>query len=136
MVSGECAAPIPVAAMAGSSVRGVIEGEPPRYAETPDQAVERRENELMDFLREAGRPLRDAGHRVDLKVHFGDPIEEICRVVRAGEFDLVAMASSNFGRTFKGSVAEGVLRRALVPVLLVSTAPRQAKEARLTREVK
>ena len=66
--------------------------------------------------------LRDAGYAVSVSVRFGDPAEEIVACARDADIDLVAMATH--GRTglrhlLMGSVAEQVLRRLAIPVLLV-----------------
>jgi nucleotide-binding universal stress UspA family protein len=66
--------------------------------------------------------LRDAGYDVSVSVRFGDPAEEIVACARDSDIDLVAMATH--GRTglrqlIMGSVAEKVLRRLTIPVLLV-----------------
>lgn len=66
--------------------------------------------------------LRDAGYAVSVSVRFGDPAEEIVACARDTDIDLVAMATH--GRTglrqlIMGSVAEQVLRRLTIPVLLV-----------------
>lgn len=66
--------------------------------------------------------LRDAGYAVSVSVRFGDPAEEIIAYARDNDIDLVAMATH--GRTglrhlLMGSVAEQVLRRLAVPVMLV-----------------
>jgi len=116
---------VALATLTGTSVGGAIPGQPPRYAESRDQAIERRENELTEFLSDAARPLREAGHKVEVQAHFGDPIKEICQLASSGGFDLIAMASSKFGRAFRGSVAEGVLRKGVAPVLLVNAKQRR-----------
>jgi nucleotide-binding universal stress UspA family protein len=118
---------VPLVAMAGASVRGVIVPRPPAYAESRDQATERREHELLDYLSGVAAPLVEAGHRVELRVHFGDPVEEICRLASDGEFDLIAMATSNAGRTLHGSVPERVLHRGVAPVLIVNAKRRKAE---------
>ena len=66
--------------------------------------------------------LRYAGYAVSVSVRFGDPAEEIVACARDTDIDLVAMATH--GRTglrqlVMGSVAEQVLRRLAIPVLLV-----------------
>jgi nucleotide-binding universal stress UspA family protein len=119
---------VPLAAMTGASVRGVMLPQPPVYAESPDQATERREHELLEYLSDVACPLVDAGHHVQLRVHLGDPVEGICRLASSGKFDLIAMATSNVGRAFHGSVAEGVIRRGVAPVLIVKAqGPRTEK---------
>jgi nucleotide-binding universal stress UspA family protein len=66
--------------------------------------------------------LRDAGYAVSVSVRFGDPAEEIVAYARDTDIDLVAMATH--GRTglrqlIMGSVAEQVLRRLAIPLMLV-----------------
>jgi nucleotide-binding universal stress UspA family protein len=66
--------------------------------------------------------LRDAGYTVSMRVRFGDPAEEIVAYARDTHIDLIAMATH--GRTglhhlLMGSVAEQVLRRLAIPVMLV-----------------
>ena len=66
--------------------------------------------------------LRDAGYAVSVSVRFGDPAEEIVAYARDSDIDLLAMATH--GRTglrhlLMGSVAEQVLRRLAIPVMLV-----------------
>ncbi len=66
--------------------------------------------------------LEAAGFTTSLDVRFGDPAEEIAAVVQQRAVDVVAMATH--GRTglrhlLMGSVAQRVMRRVNVPVLLV-----------------
>ena len=66
--------------------------------------------------------LRDSGYTVSVSVRFGDPAEEIVACARDADIDLVAMATH--GRTglrhlLMGSVAEQVLRRLAIPIMLV-----------------
>lgn len=119
---------VPLAAMGGTSVRGVIASQPAAYAENRDQATERREHEMLDYLNDVAGPLVEAGHRVHVRVHFGDPAEEICRLASSGEFDLIAMATSNAGRALHGSVAESVLHRGVAPVLIVNARHRKVEK--------
>jgi nucleotide-binding universal stress UspA family protein len=66
--------------------------------------------------------LQEAGYDVSVAVRFGDPAEEIIAFVEGEEVDLVAMAThgrSGLGQLVLGSVAEVVLRRLAVPLLLV-----------------
>jgi len=67
------------------------------------------------------RDLVQQGWTVSTRVELGDPAEQILSCARKSEFDLLAMFSH--GRTgtamlTRGSVAERVLRRSEVPVLL------------------
>jgi nucleotide-binding universal stress UspA family protein len=73
-------------------------------------------------LAPVARQLEAAGYHVTMSVQFGDPAATIVDAVEASHVDLVAMATH--GRTglrhlLLGSVAEQVLRRVRVPVLLV-----------------
>lgn len=55
------------------------------------------------------------------RIEFGRPVEEILHLAKPGEFDLVAMTThgrTGLRRAFMGSVAEGVLRQAQIPLLL------------------
>jgi nucleotide-binding universal stress UspA family protein len=114
--------PVPVPSMPGTTIRGVIAPEPPVYAENRDQAVERREHELLEQLADVARPLIEAGGRVQTAVHFGDPVTEITEFAKRGGFDLIAMAThgrSSLGKALHGSVTAGVIRSGVTPVLLV-----------------
>src|SRR3990170_6732728 len=73
--------PLPLASAISSSPRGLIPASPPSYVESKDQAVERREHELLEYLDEAGRLWVEAGHDVHAAVHFGDPAKEIIALV-------------------------------------------------------
>jgi nucleotide-binding universal stress UspA family protein len=76
------------------------------------------ETYLMPFARE----LRANGVRVTTTVRHGEPVAEILAAVREVRADLIIMTThgrTGFGRLLFGSVAEGVLRQAEVPVLLM-----------------
>ena len=84
------------------------------------QEMERIEYSRLDYLKEAEAGLE--GVPVESVVRFGDPAEEIVACARDTHIDLVAMATH--GRTglrhlLMGSVAEQVLRRLAIPVMLV-----------------
>ena len=83
------------------------------------------------------RRLRDAGFEVTAVVLFGHAAEEITDFVERREIDLVAMAThgrSGVGRLLMGSVAEKVLRRVPVPVMMLRPRPVRQPEP-LTAEV-
>lgn len=66
--------------------------------------------------------LREAGYKVMTEVRFGDPAREIVSLAERAKVDLIAMAThgrSALGRLALGSVAEEVVRRAPVPVMLM-----------------
>jgi nucleotide-binding universal stress UspA family protein len=80
------------------------------------------EAELADELSADRRALEAAGYTVAVEIRFGHPVEEIVHVVEQNGVDLVAMAThgwTGLKRLVLGSVAEAVLRRVPVPVLLV-----------------
>jgi hypothetical protein len=63
--------------------------------------------------------LERRGLRARVLVRSGDPAEEILACVRAERVGLIAMSThgrSGLRRALFGSVAEGVLRRARVPI--------------------
>lgn len=76
------------------------------------------EDELVPVVHE----LKEAHFCVAVAIKFGDPVEEIVRFVADEGVDLVAMAThgrTGLRRLVLGSVADGVLHRLQVPVLLV-----------------
>lgn len=80
------------------------------------------EGALEDELQTHASALRGAGYSVTAVVRFGNPAEEIVSTVDDEAVDLVAMAThgrTGLSRIVLGSVAEQVLRRVSVPVLLV-----------------
>jgi nucleotide-binding universal stress UspA family protein len=95
----------------------VAEGRVIAYA---DQESDRLQHIGMVYLREAAHQL--AGLPVEYAVRFGEPAEEILEEAREFGADLVVMAThgrSGVARLMLGSVAEAVLRRSEVPVVLV-----------------
>ena len=86
--------------------------------------------DAISMMREEGRSVIDESKRVcdaanvpvTPLVSEGDACDEILRVAEAHNADLIALGTHGRGglpRLFLGSVAEGVLRRATVPVLIV-----------------
>lgn len=91
----------------------------PIYSE---QRVDSLRAELDAQLRSDAVPLREQGYTVATIVRFGDPANEIVEVAEQEHVDLIAMAThgrTGVYRLLQGSVAEHVLHRAPVPVLLV-----------------
>ena len=69
--------------------------------------------------------------RVEHRVAEGDAVEEIVRLAEAIPCDLVVMGThgkTGLGRILTGSVAEGVLRRAGCPVLVVKAPTERSRE--------
>jgi nucleotide-binding universal stress UspA family protein len=95
------------------------------YSQHPIYASQREQAERALLEKELlldEQLLEAAGFTVSLDTRFGDPAEEIAVVVQQRSVDLVAMATH--GRTglrhlLMGSVAQQVVRRVSVPVLLV-----------------
>jgi universal stress protein A len=85
-----------------------------------DQEMERLGAEGRDYLSKAEVQL--GGVPVECVVRFGDPLEEILREAAAFDADLITVTTagrSGLSRAILGSVAEQVMRKAEVPVLLL-----------------
>lgn len=122
--------PLPLVAAATAVPPGVIPATPPSYAESKDQAVERRDHELLEYLDRVGRPLSDAGHALHAAVHFGEPAKEIIAFAEKGKFDVIVMAThgrSGLSGTLHGSVTAAVIKSGVAPVLVVR--PRRGRPA-------
>jgi acetoin utilization protein AcuB len=78
--------------------------------------------DAAEYLARLAEDLRNRGVRVDTRVSRGEPAHEILAVARETAADLIAMCTHDrrdFGRFVFGSVAEAVVRRAGIPVLLL-----------------
>ena len=78
--------------------------------------------EAEDYVSRLAKRLREDGVRAEAKVRYGDPVEEILDHVTWDHIDLIAMAThgrTGLTRVVMGSVAEHVLRRTSVPMLLM-----------------
>lgn len=70
----------------------------------------------------ASRTLAKAGWRVETALRFGVPVVELLKAANASRADLIvlgARGTSGLERLLLGSVAEGTLKRASIPVVLV-----------------
>ena len=70
----------------------------------------------------AATTLAKAGWRVETSVRVGVPVEELLSAARETRAKLIVLGSrgtSGLSRLLLGSVAEGVVKRATIPVLLV-----------------
>jgi nucleotide-binding universal stress UspA family protein len=90
------------------------------YFTVDDIAARRRK--AREYLAEVAAGLRRRGLRVAIDARYGDPVAEI--LAAAGESGADVIAMTTHGRTgvtrlLFGSVAEAVLRRARVPVLVM-----------------
>jgi nucleotide-binding universal stress UspA family protein len=73
------------------------------------------------YLSRTERDLARDGVEAVSRIEFGQPAEEILHLAQPKTFDLVAMTThgrTGLRRAFMGSVAEGVLRRAQIPLIL------------------
>lgn len=80
---------------------------------------------LAVYLEDVAADLRESGLTVETELRGGRADTEILRACRESGCDVIAMAThgrTGFDRFSLGSVADRVIRRATVPVLLVSAA--------------
>ena len=97
-----------------------------RHFMVNDVAV--RSKEAREYLASVAADLRGRGVRVTTDARHGDPVRELVAAAREIGADLIAMTThgrSGFGRLLLGSVAEAVLRRAEIPVLMMRLTERQ-----------
>lgn len=112
--------PVPLASMPGTFPRGAIPATPRAYAETRDQAIEREEHELLDYLEDIAPRLRDTGRKVTTVARLGDPAREIIDYAGRNGCDLIVMTThgrSGLRAVVQGSVMERVLQSGVAPVL-------------------
>lgn len=109
----------------------MLPASPPVYAESRDQAVERREHELLEYLEDASRTLSDSGCLLHAAVQFGEPVKEIVDFAKQERIDLIVMAThgrSGLRETLQGSVTAEVIRSGVAPVLVLR--PRSRRNRR------
>jgi nucleotide-binding universal stress UspA family protein len=85
-------------------------------AETPEEAAR-----AQGYLEKRRKMLESQGVATRLLIGSGAPVEEILSQAETGGYDLIAMAThgrTGLDRVVMGSVAEEVVRRSHVPVLL------------------
>jgi nucleotide-binding universal stress UspA family protein len=83
---------------------------------------ETRRTDAEEYLAALTAELRAQGLRFQTTVRAGDPAGEIVAAARAADADLIAMTThgrSGLSRVLFGSVAEAVLRQAMIPVFLL-----------------
>lgn len=71
--------------------------------------------------------------KVRTMVMWGDPVKDIIQTAKAGDFDLIVMATHGrrgVNRFFMGSVTEEVMRRAHCSVLVLRAKTSESKQAR------
>jgi nucleotide-binding universal stress UspA family protein len=92
--------------------------------------VEERIAEAREYLAPLAAELAARGIRVKAEVRRGDPVQEILAAAREFDSDLIAMTThgrSGLGRLLFGSVAEAVLRRSDIPVLMIRLTEKQVQ---------
>lgn len=104
------------------------------------RVVESQREELLAGLRLQARALKQAGFTVTCDGRIGESVEEIIAASDIHQADLIAMATHGRGgvrRLLMGSVAEAVLRRSSVPVLMLrSVASTQASLTAQLEDIK
>ncbi len=90
-------------------------GDPSTVAMLLDDEVEA----ATQYLESLSRRLTDQGHRVTSEIRRGQVANELIAASRPGDLYVIAShGRSGIARWFMGSVAEEVVRRSTVPVLL------------------
>ena len=95
--------------------------------------LESRRARAREYLVSMGVELTARGLRVQSQVRVGDPAAEVVAAAHEVDADLIAMTThgrSGLGRLLFGSVAEAVLRRSEVPVLLIRLTEKQVAAGR------
>lgn len=85
------------------------------------------------YLERLAEEIEGRGVRVTTRVREGAPVEGILTAVREEDIDLIAMTThgrSGPARLLFGSVAEGVLREAGVPVIIMRQTERDLERRR------
>jgi nucleotide-binding universal stress UspA family protein len=106
---------LPSTALMPASIRATVTGEAARVTAEKRQAAQR------DVVA-AARRLSQAGWRARGMVRMGVPLPELTGTVKATRADTLVLGARGVGgveRLLLGSVAEGALNHATVPVLLV-----------------
>jgi nucleotide-binding universal stress UspA family protein len=84
--------------------------------------IEGRHREALAYLTSLAKEMETKGLRVETVVRRGEPASEILNAARLVSADLIAMTThgrTGPARLLFGSVAEGVLRQADIPVFLM-----------------
>jgi len=93
-----------------------------REGETHEQAIQRVESELREYLEGQARRLKEKGIDAGFEVAMGDPVDLIVGRARQAGVDAIAMAShgrTGLAQLLFGSVAAQVIERAGIPVIVV-----------------
>ena len=93
-----------------------------REGETHEQAIQRVESELQQYLEGHAAALRAGGIETACLVAMGDPVYTIVERARTLGVDAIAMAShgrTGLSQLVSGSIAAQVIERSGLPVLVV-----------------
>ena len=88
----------------------------------PNDQLAEAEDAARDYLNGLALPLRDKGMKVQCVTTVGHPAESIVSYAEENGFDLVAIAThgrSGLRRLVFGSVADYVIRKSGLPILLI-----------------
>lgn len=103
------------------------------YAEVYSSISNNVTDEARAYLQSKQKALRAAGFQVNIELLVGQPpAEAILAVAEEKAVDAIVMSTHGRGGVMRwvfGSVADKVLRNALVPILLARVPPRQKAEA-------
>lgn len=114
--------PIAMPGGMGAPMSGLVPAMPPEYVETKDQAVERRESEMLAYLQGVSESFRAGEAPVRTAVQFGDAAHEIVSKAERGGFDLIVMSTrgrKGIEETLFGSVTLDVVHSGVAPVLVI-----------------
>jgi nucleotide-binding universal stress UspA family protein len=115
---------------------------PASTSTTESTSFDQEEGERQFRLAEAelqsiAQQLQAAGYQASALVRGGDPVQEIVTCLETGDYDLVAMAThgrTGSDRLLMGSVAERVMRRVRMPLLLLRPFAQPATETILREQ--
>jgi nucleotide-binding universal stress UspA family protein len=107
-----------------AGVAQAVEADVPLFIESRDQAIQRTEDELKDYLEDKSAGLRGLGLRIEKRILLDHNAgEAIVRFAEAYEPDFIVLplrARSRIGEMLFGSVASAILRSNVAPVILVN----------------
>ncbi|HTJ24665.1 MAG TPA: universal stress protein [Candidatus Limnocylindria bacterium] len=101
----------------------MLRGRHVQWVPEPHDAARKAAVALLREDRE--RAERDYGVAMDTMLVEGSPVDELLRIAHVKEVDTIVMGShgrTSVRRLLLGSVAEGVMRKSSVPVLIVHAA--------------
>ncbi|MBM3925991.1 MAG: universal stress protein [SAR202 cluster bacterium] len=113
------------------SVMGPAEFGAAPYADYTEEFLKRTEEEAKAYLEWTAQPMREKGIDVQCVTVRGLAAEEIIRCAKDYGVDLIIMAThgrSGIGRMVLGSVADEVLRKSSLPILLYKPGAQKKQE--------